>query len=209
MDDFVSIEESVEAEIVEKKSRFIANLFPCDNVKEAEEQIKKLKKIYHDARHNCVAYRILEDERIIEKSNDDGEPSGTAGAPMLTILQKNNLINVLIVVTRYFGGTLLGTGGLVKAYSESLQKAIENSKKITKCRGVEFFVNIDYGDFESFKYYCKINNILISNVEYAEDVNCIIELDEEKKEIFVKDFENKKVCLKEIKELGRRLISKD
>lgn len=206
MDSFVTIEEPIEAEIVEKKSRFIANLFPCGSIQEAEEQIKKSKKTYHDARHNCVAYRILEDERIVEKSNDDGEPSGTAGAPMLAILQKNNLVNILIIVTRYFGGTLLGTGGLVRAYSESLQQAIEKSKKITMCNGVEFFVSMDYGDFEIFKYYCKKNNIYISNVEYTEDVNCIIEFKLQQKATFVEDFENKKVILKKIEEKGRKLI---
>ena len=132
MKEFNTIEENVVEEIVEKKSKFIANLIYVETVKDAENEIKNIKKKYFDARHNCVAYRIAEDDKIIEKSSDDGEPSGTAGAPMLNILQKNNLANVLIVVTRYFGGVLLGTGGLVRAYSECLQKAIENSKKITK-----------------------------------------------------------------------------
>ena len=79
--------------------------------------IKEIRKKYYDAKHNCIAYRIIENGRIVEKASDDGEPSGTAGAPMLNILQKNNLANVLIIVTRYFGGILLGTGGLVRAYS--------------------------------------------------------------------------------------------
>ena len=115
MNKFVTIEKHVETEIVEKKSRFIANLFPCKSVKEAEGYIKEIKKKYHDARHNCIAYRILENGINVEKSNDDGEPSGTAGAPMLTILQKNELNNILVIVTRYFGGTLLGTRGTSKS----------------------------------------------------------------------------------------------
>ena len=131
MKEFITIKQNVQAEIIEKKSKFIANFFYVENVEEAEKMIKETKKKYFDARHNCIAYRVVEDGQIIEKSSDDGEPSGTAGSPMLNILQKNNLANVLIVVTRYFGGILLGTGGLVRAYSDSLLKAIENSIKIS------------------------------------------------------------------------------
>ena len=117
MENFATIKEEVYVEIVEKKSKFIAHLFPVENVEEAENIIKETKKKYYDARHNCIAYRIVDKSKVIEKASDDGEPSGTAGAPMLNILQKNNLANVLIIVTRYFGGILLGTGGLVRAYS--------------------------------------------------------------------------------------------
>ena len=122
---FLGIEGISTSEIVEKKSRFICNVIEVKNKEEAEDNIKQFKKKYHDARHNCYAYRVLEDNGIIEKSSDDGEPSGTAGAPIITILQKNNLCNVLVVVTRYFGGILLGTGGLVRCYSDSTIKAIE------------------------------------------------------------------------------------
>ena len=155
MEGFITIEENVEAEVVEKKSKFIANLIYVDTVEKAESIIKDMKKKYFDARHNCIAYRIMENGRIIERSSDDGEPSGTAGAPMLTILQKNNLSNVLVVVTRYFGGILLGTGGLVRAYSEGTLKAIEKATKIEKILGEELEVTLDYNHFENFKYYCK------------------------------------------------------
>ena len=130
MENFITIKENVIAEITEKKSKFIANLIKVENKQDAEEKINKIKKTYHDARHNCVAYRIIEENKIIEKSSDDGEPSRTAGGPMQNILQKNNLCNILVIVTRYFGGILLGTGGLVRAYSETTQKAIENAQKI-------------------------------------------------------------------------------
>ena len=100
MNEFISIEQNtkVEAEIVEKKSKFIATLFYINTAKEADELIKSIKKKYHDAKHNCIAYRVIEDNKLIERSSDDGEPSGTAGAPMLSILQKNNLCNILVVV---------------------------------------------------------------------------------------------------------------
>lgn len=206
--DFLTIKEMVQIEIVEKKSKFIANLFPVDSIEEAEKRIKEIKKQYHDARHNCVAYRVIENSQIIERSSDDGEPSGTAGSPMLNILQKNNLANVLVVVTRYFGGILLGTGGLVRAYSDSLLEAIEEAEKIKRCQGTEMLVTIEYNEFNSFQYYCKNNYILITNVEYSEWINCKIELEDEKKEKLLKDFETKKLILKNIKELTKKFITK-
>ena len=96
MEQFYTIKNNIEAEIVEKKSKFIANLIKVESKEEAEEKIQEIKKKYYDARHNCVAYRVLEEGKVEEKASDDGEPSGTAGGPMLNILQKNNLSNVLL-----------------------------------------------------------------------------------------------------------------
>lgn len=108
MNKLITIYEDIENEIVIKKSKFIANLIYVKTEEEAKNKIYEIKKKYHDARHNCIAYRILnEDNKIVEKFSDDGEPSGTAGGPMLNILQKNNMVNCLIIVTRYFGGILL------------------------------------------------------------------------------------------------------
>ena len=208
MEEFTTIEENVSTEIVEKKTKFIANFFYVETVEEAEKIIKEIKKKYFDARHNCVAYRVVENGQVIEKSSDDGEPSGTAGAPMLNILQKNKLANVLIIVTRYFGGILLGTGGLVRAYSNSLLNAIEKSKKITKCLGQEFEIKIDYSEFENFKYYCKKNNINIEKVEYKEDIVCIISMQNSKKEVFRKNYERKDVNIKKLKELSIKYVTK-
>lgn len=206
--DFTTIKEPIQVEIVEKKSKFIANLFPVGSVEEAEEIIKKTKKKYYDARHNCMAYRIMKEDKICEKSSDDGEPSGTAGAPMLNILQKNNLSNVLIIVTRYFGGILLGTGGLVRAYSDSLLKAIEESHLIGICQGIEMLVTTEYSELDRFKYYCRNNNILITNVEYCEFIRCKIELEDDKKEKLMKDFATKNIILKDVIELTKKYITK-
>ena len=107
MDSFLTIQENVTAQIIEKKSKFIAQLYYVETQEEIDNIIKSIKKQYFDARHHCIAYRIIQENMVIEKANDDGEPSGTAGAPMLKILQNNNLCNVLIVVIRYFGGILL------------------------------------------------------------------------------------------------------
>lgn len=206
--DFITIEASVQAEITEKKSKFIANLFPVQSVEEAERMIKDTRKKYHDARHHCIAYRIEQNEQIIEKSSDDGEPSGTAGAPMLNILQKNHLANVVVIVTRYFGGILLGTGGLVRAYSDSLLESIKKSKFVTKVQGIEMQVIVEYGDFDAWKYYCKNNDILITNVEYSDFVLCKIELEDEKKEKLLRDFETKNIILKDLKEIAKKFITK-
>mgnify|MGYP005782412499 CR=1 FL=1 len=208
MEDFITIKENVQSDITVKKSKFICNLIKVSSQKEAEEEIKNVKKQFHDARHNCIAYRIIENEQIIEKSSDDGEPSGTAGAPMLNILQKNNLCDVVAIVTRYFGGILLGTGGLVRAYSDSLLQTIEISDKIEKCIGEEFEVQLEYNNLESFKYYCRINDIFIEDLKYSEIVICKIQIEQSKKEKLLEDFETKKVNLLNLKYLSKKMIDK-
>ena len=208
MNEFITIEDNVTSEFTEKKSKFIGNLFYIESSSEAEEIIKKTKKKYFDAKHNCIAYRTIENGQIVERFSDDGEPSGTAGAPMLNILQKNNLVNVLIVVTRYFGGILLGTGGLVRAYQNSLMLAIENSNKVTKVLGEYLEVTLEYSDFENFKYYCKNNKINIVETSYLENIICKIELEENRKTKLMKDFETKNINLTNIKELYKKYITK-
>lgn len=177
---FKTIKENVSAEIVEKKSKFIANIFYVETREEAESIIKDINKKYHDARHNCYAYRIYSESGIIEKSSDDGEPSGTAGAPVLTILSKNNLANVLVIVTRYFGGILLGTGGLVKAYSSATTVALENANVIEKNIAELYKIQIDYTDLNKFKYFANKNNINILKEEYLINIELEIALLDEK-----------------------------
>ena len=208
MDSFITIKDNVQTEIIDKKSKFIANLFYIESVKEAEDLISKIKKEYFDARHNCIAFRVIEKDRLIEKSSDDGEPSGTAGAPMLNILQKNNLVNVLVIVTRYFGGILLGTGGLVRAYSNSLLQAIEITEKVEKCYGQELEVFLEYNEFENFKYYCKNNKINIAETLYLENIVCKIELEESKSNQLKKNFETRKINIKKINDLSKKYITK-
>lgn len=187
MEQFKTIMQNAEAEIEEKKSRFIANIFYVENIKEAEEKLKSIKKKYFDARHHCYAYRIIEKDEnnntttMKEKQSDDGEPSGTAGAPMLSILQRNELVNILIIVTRYFGGTLLGTGGLVRAYSDAALKAIMEAGIGRQELGYVLRVVIEYKDLEKFKYYCRKHKIFIMEIVYEKDIICTIELTKEEK----------------------------
>ena len=205
---FKTVESNEEADITEKKSKFIANIFYITSEEEAEEKIRQIKRKHNTARHHCYAYRIIRKNEIINKSSDDGEPSGTAGMPMLNILEKNNFINILVVVTRYFGGILLGTGGLVKAYSEATQKVIEKSEIVIEEEGIELEIELNYKDLENFKYYCRNNKISIVDFQYEESIICKIELEEEVKQKLIEDFKSKKVNLKNIKELSKKYITK-
>lgn len=177
-----TIKENVQAEIVEKKSRFIANIVYVQTEAQAEEELNRIRKKYYDAKHNCFAYSIITQTGIVNKSSDDGEPSKTAGAPILNIITKNELINVLVVVTRYFGGILLGTGGLVRAYSQSTQEVIKKAEFVIEQKGYELEITLNYNDFEKFKYFCKERKIEIINILYNERIICSIELNNEEKE---------------------------
>ena len=137
-----AVYEGGQGEIVEKKSRFIATVLPIETEEEALEFIAKMKKKYWDARHNCYAY-VTGDKGQIQRFSDDGEPQGTAGKPMLDILNSYGLTDCLLVVTRYFGGTLLGTGGLVRAYTDATRAGIENSDIVEKIPGRRVDIAMD------------------------------------------------------------------
>lgn len=154
--------EPTTAEIVEKKSRFIANVFYVENVEMAEQKLIEIRKKYYDAKHNCFAYVIGANGEQV-KSSDDGEPQGTAGHPMLDILKGNELINCIAIVTRYFGGTLLGTGGLVRAYSDSLKAAIANAKLADIKNAYEVAFDVSYDDYGKIEKL--IQNYNNSNIE--------------------------------------------
>jgi uncharacterized YigZ family protein len=205
---YITISNEFSAELVEKKSKFIANIYYVETKEQAEEKIKEVKKKYHDARHNCSSYRVLENDTIIEKANDDGEPSGTAGGPMLNILQKNNLCNILVIVTRYFGGILLGTGGLVRAYSDVTINAIQEAEKVQICTGKEFEVKVDYSNLENLKYYCKVNDINIIKTEYLHEIVCRFEIENEKIDKLLEDIEKRAVNILEYKEICPKYIRK-
>lgn len=180
MQTFKAIKQNVSAEIVEKKSRFIANIFYVENPEQAQEYIKQIKKKYNDAKHNCFAYAIeTGDGGIAVKYNDDGEPQGTAGSPMLKLILEQGISNILVVVTRYFGGILLGTGGLVRAYSGAVEKALEKAIIVEKTKGYEAKLVVKYSDVEALKYFLEKINIKITNIEYLENVEFTIEMIEE------------------------------
>ena len=206
---FVTIEKNINGELIEKKSKFICNIYYVETKKEAENKLKEVKKKYFDARHNCSAYRVIENEEIIEKSSDDGEPSGTAGGPMLNILQKNNLCNVLVVVTRYFGGILLGTGGLVRAYSNVTLNTIQKAEKTNMYEGEEYNIEVSYSNIENIKYYCRKNEISIINFDYLGNVFCTIYIKKEDVAKFLNDIEKRKINIISCKKICDRLIKLD
>ena len=180
MEKFKTIKENVTQDIEEKRSKFIANAYYVENVDEAEKIIKMVKKQYYDANHNCYAY-IVKANQVVKRFSDDGEPNGTAGSPILNVLEKNKLYNVLIIVTRYFGGILLGTGGLIRAYTEAALKVVEKSNIVEQEIGYEVKVTINYQDIDKFRYFCNKNNIKIVNMVYNEYVGCIVEMTDEEK----------------------------
>lgn len=209
MENFKTVLKSETAEVLEKKSRFISYVYHVEDEENIEKLIKEMRRKYHDARHVCFAWRIIKDGQVIERASDDGEPSGTAGAPMLSILKKENLCNILILVIRYFGGILLGTGGLVRAYSEATQKVIEKSKIVIMTNGVEIEVKLEYSNLDIFKYYCKNNDINIINIQYLNDIIIKVEMETYVKDKMLKEFETKTLKIKEYKIIGEKYIAKN
>lgn len=165
-------------EIVEKKSRFIANVFSVESEEEALEIIADVKKQYWDARHNCYAYVIGADGGK-QRCSDDGEPQGTAGRPMLDVLLGQEINNILVVVTRYFGGTLLGTGGLVRAYSQAVKAGIEASEIVLKEPAREVHIYTDYNGAGKLQYIMSTNNITVQDTIYTDKVEMIALVPEE------------------------------
>ena len=200
--------EGGEGEYVEKKSRFIATVQPVESEEEAVAFIEGIKKKYWDARHNCSAF-VIGSKNEITRCSDDGEPSGTAGRPMLEVLLGQEVHNVAVVVTRYFGGILLGTGGLVRAYSDATIQAIEKTEKINICPGFEYKVKVQYSEIENIKYYCRKNQINIVKVEYLDDVECYIEVKEEFKEKLLESIKQKEINVIEYQSIGDKLVKID
>ena len=156
-------------EITEKKSRFIATVRPVKSEEEALAFLEETKKKYWDARHNCFVYSVGLN-REYTRCSDDGEPSGTAGRPMLDVILGEDIYNVAVVVTRYFGGVLLGTGGLVRAYSKAVQEGLEASRIIEKRHGITLKVTTDYTGIGKIQYIAGERNIPILNSEYTDKV---------------------------------------
>ena len=175
MKKLVSSEEGI---YIEKKSKFICHLFTVTSADEVTEIIKAEKKKYYDARHHCFAY-VMGDDGADIKCSDDGEPSGTAGRPMLDILQKEGLTDILCVVTRYFGGTLLGTGGLVRAYSAALKDAIDKSTFKNETEAVIVKYKYGYNFDARISSYLNDKDIKVLDSEYSDAVEITIVLEKE------------------------------
>lgn len=156
-------------EIVEKKSRFIAHVQSVETVEEAQSFIEEIKKKYWDARHNCSAFSVGVDHPITRFS-DDGEPGGTAGKPILEVILGSEIRNIVIVVTRYFGGTLLGTGGLVRAYTEASREGLAHTTIVEKIPGIRLMISTDYTDLGKIQYLLAQNDVMTEDSIYTDQV---------------------------------------
>ena len=170
-----------EGELIEKKSRFIATTRPVETEEEALAFLAEMKKKYWDATHNCSAF-VIGDRQQIQRCSDDGEPQGTAGRPMLDVLLGEDIHNMAVVVTRYFGGTLLGTGGLVRAYSKSVQIGLEASEVIEKRSGFLLKMAADYNSIGKIQYILGKKGIPTIASEYGADVVLEVLVPEEEEE---------------------------
>ena len=169
MQEYKTLYESCQAELIEKKSRFIAELCPIKTEEEANAFIAEIKKKHWNASHNCFAY-VIGEHHEIQRCSDDGEPSGTAGRPMLDILLGEKLHDTLVVVTRYFGGTLLGTGGLVRAYSGAVKEGIKVGEVITKIWGNRLLLDCEYTETGKVQYILAQDKIDVIGTEYTDRV---------------------------------------
>lgn len=165
----LSLYKGVVDELIEKKSRFIVSVIPVVTTEQVTEELEKIRKKYYDARHNCFAY-VVGDNGDDIRCSDDGEPSGTAGKPILEVIQGSNIKNILVVVTRYFGGTLLGTGGLVRAYTQATQLGLAGSMVIEKEWGQYLDIRTDYNGIGKVQYILGEHQIHIINSEYTDTV---------------------------------------
>ena len=170
--------EGGQGEIIEKKSRFIANVRPVETEEEAVAFINEMKKQYWDARHNCSAF-VLGERQEMTRCSDDGEPAQTAGRPMLDVLLKEGITNVAVVVTRYFGGVLLGTGGLVRAYSHTSKIAVESGNIITMAQCSIMSVGVDYSFYERLNVLLSSHNANIINTDFADNVTVTFSVKED------------------------------
>ena len=185
MDSFKTIAQNGEALIIEKKSKFIATVYQVQTVEEADLYMQQLRKKYYDATHNCFAYQIGENDEF-QRSSDDGEPQGTAGKPILEVLKGEQVKNILICVTRYFGGTLLGTGGLVRAYGRAAKEGLLTVGIIEKRRVRLFTLKMPYTLSGKVQYLLGERNYVIRESIYLEDVTFIVEVQVHEEKTFIK-----------------------
>ena len=167
---YKSIKRMIESELTEKKSRFICVLNLATNIEEAEAALADVRRRYPAATHYCYAWRIRNDRTIIEKYNDDGEPGSTAGIPMLNVLKMQEIENVMAVVVRYFGGTLLGTGGLVRAYSHAVIQALEQADITVMEQAWHLRIRLDYSYYSNFQNKCLGYLIKLTDTRFADQV---------------------------------------
>ena len=197
-DSYIILKKCGTGEVTEKKSRFIGQVASCSTEEEAYGFIEKIKKEHYTARHNCFAFSVGRDMPVLRFS-DDGEPQGTAGKPILEVIKNSGIINICIVVTRYFGGTLLGTGGLIRAYTDAAKEALSNCEtgliqKLAVCR-----IICSYNDMGKVQYILNSQNMDIAESEFTDSVTYIVNIPSEQKDRIIKEITDATSARAEIK----------
>lgn len=181
---YFTISQDGQNQIEIKKSKFICHLFRIDNEEQAREYINQIKKEHYKANHNCSAY-LLGENFEIQRSSDDGEPSGTAGVPILEVLKKNELQNTLAIVTRYFGGIKLGAGGLIRAYSTSVSEALDKIGIVEGKLQQILAITISYPQLGKLQNYLENEQITIQEINYLENITVKVAIDITEIDIFI------------------------
>lgn len=184
LESYLELVSGGEGEIVEKKSRFIGQIKPVYSEEEAYAFVEQIKKKHYDARHNCFAFSIG-DEMPLLRFSDDGEPQGTAGKPILEVINGSGIHNICIVVTRYFGGTLLGTGGLVRAYTDAAKEALANCETKLKQRIYPIKITTDYADMGKIQYIIETSEVRVVDKQFTDAVVFVLEVPVDQKDTLV------------------------
>ena len=171
--EYLTVGSIGKGEYTEKKSRFLGEIHPVSTEEEAAAVVAQARKHYYDARHHCYAW-ILGEDGALKKASDDGEPSGTAGVPMLKVLDGAGIMNAVVVVTRYFGGTLLGTGGLVRSYTQAAQAALADAKIVRMCMCRVIGVEIGYSLLDKVLYYLRQQKVTPYDQVYTDNVSFML-----------------------------------
>lgn len=170
---YYTVKQEGQDEIIIQKSRFIGYVRRVETEEEAQDFIQEIKKKHHDATHNCSCYMIGEHNEI-QKANDDGEPSGTAGVPMLEVLKKQNLKDTAVVVTRYFGGIKLGAGGLIRAYGNTTSQAIKTTGIVKRVLMQGFSITVEYGLLGKLENVLRQSDHILETINYLDNVEFIV-----------------------------------
>ena len=186
---YLTIRDFGKFEFEEKKSRFIGEILRVESDNEAKECLNRIKSENKEARHNVSAY-IIGEKNEIQRYSDDGEPQGTGGIPILEVIKRNNLTDVLVVVTRYFGGILLGTGGLARAYSRGAAEAIKQAEIVEKVHGCAVNFTLDYDLLGKVQYYCEQNKLAMENMIYTDIVQFTILTEVNKSDALISSISN-------------------
>lgn len=203
-DVYKTIKEQSQSLLIEKKSKFIANVKPVDNEDDAIAFLNEMRSNYSDATHNVYAYVI--DENNIFRYSDDGEPSGTAGMPVLDAIRKAGIVDAVVVVTRYFGGTLLGTGGLVHTYGASAKMGLEASKMVVRRLCDIISVKVDYSMLGKIQHEIMSKGYMLEDTIYEDDVTFIISCPIDETDRITNDFINMTNARGEIKKIDKKYV---